>query len=172
MAFFKKIWEGLKNFQKKIDLTPRLIRISNKYAKRNKASIALFFFFLLAGFFGFFIPIIQGWLAVVLAFSFLGIKPLNRFLQDNRKAISNVGSFLFMMTIALFLFSTSAWALGYSEDSPVDNVFKVVNYGKDDFQDANSELLSTVGVDYNDTVQTFSVIDYDQDQGFSTIASD
>lgn len=171
MAFLKKVWKGFKKFQSKIDLTPKLIRISEKYAKKDRINIALFVFFLLAGFFGMFIPIIQGWLAVALSFTFLGIKPVNNFLENNRKAVSNVGSLLFIVAVGSFLITTGAWALGYSEDSPIDNIFKVLNYGKEDFQSANEEVFSVIGVDYNNTVQTFSVINYDQDQGFSTIAS-
>lgn len=167
-----KIWRGFKKIQQKVDFTPYLLKISEKYSKKNKASMFLFLLFILIGFFGLILPLVQGWITIMLAFTFLGIKPLNSWMKNNKKAVSNIGTTLFLVAMISFVFTTSTWAIGLSEDSPLDNIFKVITFGKDDLKQMNTQAFSVLGMDYNNVQQSFSIINYNQNQGFSVIGTE
>lgn len=165
----KKVWNGFKKVQSKIDFTPKLLAISDKYAKNHRVSFFLFLFFIITGFFGLFIPLIQGWLTIFLAFTFLGIKPLNTWMRNNKKAVSNIGTTMFMVAIVGFLFTTGTWITGQSENTPIDNIFRVINYGQDDLVQINTQVFNLIEIDYNTTQQALNIIEYKQTQGFVMI---
>lgn len=168
---FEKGFIGvLQRIQYTIDLTPILIRISNRVARSGKLNIGLFIFFILIGVFGLFVPIIQGWLTIVLAFTMLGIQPINSFVQDNTELIEGVGTFMFSIAAIFLLVNTATWATGITESSPVDNVFGFVQGGQDSINGVNEATFSIIGVDYEkDVQQPLSLVDYKKGQGLSVI---
>lgn len=163
-GFFGK----LKWLQSKLDLTPLFIKLSNKVAKKNKLNIWLFFLFLIVGFFGIFLPLVQGWLVIGLAFTCLGIKPVNKFIQKNKKGIENFGAFIFFVSLTVFFVNAGLWGVGLVEASPLDNFMGTIQYGKEQFNSIHKNTFSVIGVDYADLQQSLSLVNYD-DQGFSVI---
>lgn len=159
--------DTLKSIQRRFDLTPMLIRLSARFARSNRVSIAFFIFFLLAGAIGLFLPIIQGIPTILLAFTFLGIRPLNNFIQSNQTTIENFGAVLFFVAFFAFFLNLGAWGLGVVDDSPLQNAFDFVNLGKDGLSDRTARAFSVVGVDYLDLRQSLSIADFDKTQGFS-----
>lgn len=164
---FKKIWRFFERIQQRIDPTAFLLRLSAKFAKEKRVSVPLFILFFVIGLSGLFLPLIQGIPTIVLSFTFLGIKPVNKFMHNNKQLVSKTSTLFFIFFVFFLLGSTSAWALGITEDSPVDNLFKVVNWGKESLQDQNEQAFSLVGVDYINFQQSLSIIDYSQTQGFT-----
>jgi hypothetical protein len=162
----KSLWQKFQDFQKRIDFTPKLIAISEKFAKNQRISFFFFFLFLVVGFLGLFLPLVQGWLVIALSVTFLGIKPLNKWMATNRKAVMNVGTIGFMIGVGMFMFSVGTWATGYSETSPIDDIMSIVQWGQDDLVEINTQAFSIVGVDYVQMQQAFSIVNYDSAQGF------
>lgn len=169
MTIGKQIWKWFKIVQNKIDLTPHLIRYSEKFAGNRKASIFMFILFLMAGLFGLFLPLIQGWLTLFMSLNFLGIKPLNRFIRSNKASIMNIGTLVFTITFGLILINTGMWATGYTETSPFENIIGVIQWGQDDLESANTQAFSLISVDYGKMQQALSLVDYSNTQGFSII---
>lgn len=153
-----KFWKTLTKIQKAIDLTPYLLSFALRMQSTG-VNLLLFVFFLLIGFFGLFVPIIQGWLTIGLAFTFLGIKPLNLFIKRNKKGIQNVGTVLFTLTLLLFLGSFVTWILGITDDSPGKNILDVVQYGREDIEEARDSTISIIGLEPED-LESLSFVDY------------
>ena len=171
MSKKKGVFEKIKAIQQKIDLTPLVLKLIDGTAKAGKFNIFMFLLLLLIGFFGLLLPIIQGWMVIALSFTALGIKPLNKFIQKNKKKIESLGTIMFTITFTLLFINTLLWATGVGQ-SPVQNVVGMVTWGQEDLEKINDDAMSVIGLDYEKIQQSMSLVDYNEFTGWSLIGVD
>lgn len=164
---------AFRKFQEAIDMTPELIKISEVIKKHTRVRWSGFLLFFLAGLFGLFVPILQGIVTIMIAFSFLGIKWLNRFLKKNQKLIMNITTIMFFaLTVPLFILGIGK-AFGLDVPSLSEMYIGAVQFGKPQINAALDSITSKLGFQYTtDVQQTLSIVDFNPGQGFSVAGMD
>jgi hypothetical protein len=159
--FISNMKDAFVSFRDAIDLTPKFVALIRSISKYKIVSIPLFIFLLLAGIFGLFVPIIQGWFVIVLSFSALGITVLGEFVEQYYDQINTVTTILFFVAIGGLIFSWGLYSAGVSDYSPIDNVIDFVQLGQDDLKGFSNETFSVISggaLEYEKIQGTLSVI--------------
>jgi ABC-type multidrug transport system fused ATPase/permease subunit len=165
----KKLWSNIQGVQRFIDLTPHLLKFIDKFKQKKKVSIFMFFLLLIVGFTGLLLPIIQGWLIIVVAFGFLGIKPIDNFLKSNKKAMLNISTILVLFFVGNFTLWAGSTVLPYDFPSPIDNALKVIQFGQPTLEEVNQQVFSLVGLEYDNVQTQLSIVDWTENEGFSIV---
>ena len=154
LVALKKLYK----FFKKIDLTPRLIRLSEEIKKNPALKWLGFSLFMVIGLFGLIVPLLQGFILILVAFSFLGIKPLNKFIKQHRELMHNVSTIFFMITVGFMLFYGGSFVFDYEAPNPFEKAIDIIQFGKEDIDEVSGRLFNVVGLNLPELQRTTNML--------------